>query len=85
METEDLTPAPIPAEVAPTETETTPEVVTTPDTEAPAPEESTSDEVPTADESPVIDPTDIVARVAPAPALQMNGSLPLASAIVING
>lgn len=83
LESEDLTPAPI--EVAPEETVEAPEVVDVPAPEAPAPDDAVSTDAPTADEDIVPEAEGLVARIAPAPAIQINGSLPLAPALVING
>lgn len=77
MDPETTTPAP---EVTPVTPEATPADIV-PDA---APEEATPADVPTDDEDVVLEPTELVSRVAPAPALQMSGYLPLESAIVIN-
>lgn len=83
-ETADITPTPVPEEVTPSETEVAPEDVTVAEPNAPVPDDSVPADVPTGDEDPVIDATDLVDRMPPAPALQVNGPLPLDSAIVIN-
>lgn len=75
-DTETTTPAP---EATPTPEATPADVV--PDV---APEEATPADVPTDDEDVVLEPTELVSRIAPAPALQMSGYLPLESALVIN-